>query len=154
MDIKQPRHLDPAHASQLLESARPQLHVPDDATLRVENVKATARGTNIQFSCNTPVPLEGADLGEASGVSVDVSLKGDLRFDKDGKLVKKKFESPDPQQLDAIRDNVSKLVANEQVYVAQPGEEIDPDKLREAGKPWYVQADENGRLRLKRAYMA
>lgn len=130
------------------------LDLPEDTSLRVESVQTSARGTAMRFSYNAPMPLEGKELAAAAGVRVDVNGAGALEFDRDGKLVRAHAQPNDPRALEAMRDHVRKLVATDQIYFAQTGEAIDLNKLRAAGKPWYVQTDQKGLRRLKRAYMA
>ena len=154
MDLKLPRDFTPAQADAVVERAKPALDLPEDATLRVEQVKQTRRATEIEFTCVVPTSLETQAADKPLRVCVDVNGKGCVKFDATGNLVSAEVKPLDPHQLDAIRDHVSKLVANDQVYVAAPGEKVDVQELRAQGKPWYVQDDEAGRPRLKRAYIA
>ncbi len=141
-------------APRVLEQARPVLKLPPDAKLRVENVSKTTRGTRIEFSYMHTVALDDGDLSVVAGVRVDVSAHGELRFNSRGTLISYHVEPADPRQLRAMSDHLSKLVANGQVYVAKPGERIDPEQLRQQGKAWYVEQDAQGNKHLKRAWIS
>lgn len=154
MDILLPKNFDKQDAPQILDQARPILELPPDAELRVENVAKNARGTRIDFSYTQSVTLDDDMLRDVTGIRVDVSSHGDLKFNARGNLVSYKVEPADPRQLRAITDHLSKLVENGQVYVAEPGECIDLEQLRKQGKAWYVQADEQGKKHLKRAWIS
>jgi hypothetical protein len=154
MDIILPNGFQAGDAPQVLDEARPVMHLPPEAQIRVENVTQSPCGTRIDFSYTTPVELDDANLRDAAGVRVEVSAHGDMDFDAHGKLVGYQVEPADPHQLRAIRDYLSKLVANGQVYIAQPGEQVNPDQLRAQGKPWYVELDQHGKKRLKRAWIS
>lgn len=154
MDILLPQDFDNADAPQVLDQARPILELPADAELRVENVTKNARGTRIDFSFTHAVVIDDDMLRDVTGIRVDVSSHGDLKFNSRGTLVSYEVEPADPRQLRAITDHVSKLVENGQVYIAEPGECVDPEQLRKEGKAWYVQADEEGKKHLKRAWVS
>lgn len=154
MELALPEHFDEADAIQVLDQARAVLDLPPDATFRVENVTRNARGTRIDFSYTLAVVLEDDDLQGVKGIRVDVSSHGLLKFNTRGTLISHQLEPADPRQLRAITDHLSKLVANGQVYIAKPGERIDPDQLRQQGKDWYVQQDAQGKKYLKRAWIS
>jgi len=154
MDVVLPENFDARDAPKLLDKARPVLELPPDAKLRVENVTRSARGTRIDFTYTIAVALDDGELSEAAGVRVEVSARGDLKFNARGNLVGHDVEPADPRQLRAISDHVSKLVANGQIYIAKKGERVDPDKLRAQGKDWYIVEDEHGHKRLRRAWIA
>ncbi|HZQ07459.1 MAG TPA: hypothetical protein VFD70_12840 [Anaerolineae bacterium] len=153
MDVTLPHNFDEADAPEVLEEARPVLDLPSDAQLRVENVRKTSRGTDIEFTYTSYVEIDDGELRAVAGVRVQVSAHGDLRFDSKGELVAHEVEPPDPQ-VRAIRDQLAKLIASGQVYVAKPGEKVDPDKLRAMGKSWYVEEDEDGNKHLRRAWIS
>ncbi len=154
MELRLPRDFDPARAGEILDRARPQLNLPPDARLEVTQVKTRSRGTQIQFTAQSPTPLSGPNLGPAEGVTVEVNGHGALEFDKQGRLVKASYSPDDPHQLDAVRANLANLAATNQIYVALAGEQVNPDVLRQQGKSWYVEQDADGRRRLKRAFIA
>jgi hypothetical protein len=154
MSVQLPQDFQAAQADAVLEAARPALNLPRDVPLRVDAVTQTPRKTEIHFSCTLPVQLTPKGLGDAAGIQVDVSANGSLEFDQRGELVDAQVAPTDPHALDAVRDQVNRLVANDQIYFAAPDEKINPDQLRTQGKPWYVQTDAQGRRRLKRAYIA
>lgn len=149
-----PDDLNEASAAEILNRARDILALPPDATLRVENIIQTQRGTRILFSYTSSVELGGEELREAAGVRVEVRSRGDLRFNRKGDLVRYEVQPADPRQIKAIRDNLSKLLANDQVYVARPGEKVDPAQLAARGKVWYVEEDEAGNKVLRRAFIS
>jgi hypothetical protein len=154
MHLVLPKNFDPADAPRVLDEARAILDLPSDAKLRVENVTKNSRGTRIEFSYTHAVVLDDDNLRDAAGVRVDVSSHGGLKFNARGALVSCNVEPADPRQLRAISDHLSKLVANGQVYVAKPGERVDPEQLRRQGKDWYVQQDAQGQKFLKRAWIS
>lgn len=154
MDLAIAKKFDERDAQQILEQARPLLNLPSDAELHLDEISHTARGARICFSYTQSVPLQDGNLGEIAGVCVQVTSHGELRFNARGKLITTNVEPADPGQLHAIGDHLSKMVANGQVYFAKRGEVIDPEQLRQAGKSWYVQEDENGNKHLVRAWIA
>lgn len=149
-----PKDINPANAGEILDSMRKTLGLPPDAKLQAKGVSQTARGTKISFTYVSSIPLEGESLGDVAGVRVDVSGEGSVTIDSNGKITNQKIESSDPRQLKAIRDNVTKLVANGEVYVPKPGEVVDREWLRTHGKTWYVEQNESGERRLRRAQIA
>lgn len=154
MEIVLPKDFEAADAPEVLQQARPVLELPPDADLRVEQVARTKRGTRIDFSYTACVALEEAELQDAAGVQVQVTSHGDLQFNARGNLVAYEVQPADPRQLRAIQDHVSKLIANGQVYIAEPGEQVDPETLRAQGKDWYITQDEHGNKQLCRAWMS
>ncbi|TAH51366.1 MAG: hypothetical protein EYC68_10625 [Chloroflexota bacterium] len=154
MKLALPGNFKAKDAPRVLDQARPILDLPPDAKLCVENVTTNARGTRIDFSYTQSVALDDDDLREVAGIRVDVNAHGDLKFNAQGNLVSYDVEPADPRQLRAIGDHVSKLVANGQVYVAKRGEQVDPERLRQQGKAWYVEEDAQGNKRLKRAWIS
>jgi hypothetical protein len=154
MDITLPKNFVADDAPEVLQRARPVLELPPEAELRVEEVRKTSRGTRINFSYTQPVKLADEALRDVCDVRVDVSSRGALRFNPRGHLVMYKVIPTDPRKVRAISDHLTKLVARGQVYVAKPGEEIDPAQLREQGKTWYVQEDAKGVRQLKRAWIS
>lgn len=154
MEIALPKNFQEDDAPQIVEQARSVLDLPNDAQVHVENVTRTPRGTRIVFSYTHAVQLDDNELREAVGIRVDVSSHGDLMFNPRGRLVTYKVEPADPRELRAISDHLSKLVANGEVYVAKPGEQVDPDQLRRQGKSWVLEQDAGGIKRLKRAWIS
>lgn len=154
MDIVLPKDFEAEDASEVLNQARPVLELPPDASLRVEHVAQTKRGTRIDFTYTACVLLDEQELEEIAGVQVEVTSRGDLEFNSHGTLVSYQVEPADPRQLRAIRDHVSKLITNGQVYIAKEGEKVDPEKLRAQGKDWYITQDELGNKYLCRAWIS
>ncbi len=154
MDITLPKNFEAADAPDVLRRARPVLNLPPDATLTVEEVRKTSRGTCIDFSYTHPVKLEDEALEDVADIRVDVSSQGVLRFNSRGCLVKYNVKPADPRKLRAIQDHLHKLVTGDKVYIAKRGERIDPEILRQQGKSWYVEEDAQGVRHLKRAWIA
>jgi hypothetical protein len=154
MELALPQDFEQDDAPKLLAQARPLLELPPDAELRVEDVTRTARGTRIDFSYTHTVVLDDDALRDVTGIRVPVNAHGALKFNARGTLVAYQIEPADPRQLSAIADHLSKLVANDEVYVAQPGEQVDTEQLRRQGKAWYVEQDAHGIKRLKRAWIS
>jgi len=154
MELVLPKNFEEKDAPQVLEQARPVLELPPDAVLHVDTVTKNSRGTRIAFSYTQSIELDDDNLRGVAGVCVDVSAHGDLKFNASGALIKTNVEPADPRQLRAITDHLSKLVENGEVYVAKHGERVNPDQLRQQGKAWYVEEDEQGNKHLKRAWIA
>ena len=154
MDILLPNDFEREDAPKVLDNARPILELPPDAKLRVENVTQTTRGTRIDFSYTRAITLDDDSLDDVAGIKVDVSSSGDLKFNARGTLISYEVKPADPRELRAITDQLSKLVANGDVYVAKRGEKVDPEQLRQDGKAWYIQEDAQGKKYLKRAWIS
>lgn len=154
MNIVLPKDFEAADAPAVLDRARPVLELPPEANLRVENVAQTKRGTRIDFTYTASVSLDDQDSEEIAGVQVKVTSHGDLQFNAHGTLVAYEVMPADPRELHAIRDHVTKLIANGQVYIAKQGEKVDPEKLRAQGKDWYITEDEEGNKYLSRAWIS
>jgi len=154
MEIVLPQNFEVADATQVLNQARPMLKLPPDAELRVENVTQTRRSTRIDFSYTTSVALDDDALNQLGEICVQISAHGDLKFDARGYLVAHEVKPTDPRQLRAIRAHVNNLIAKRRIYIAQPGEKVDLEKLRAQGKDWYIAQDEHGAKHLCRAWMS
>lgn len=154
MELALPKNFHTDDAPDVLDRARPLLDLPANAELRVEDVTKDSQGTRIGFSCTYPVELDDIELHNVTGICVDVNSHGDLCFDAHGCLLTYTIEPADPHQLRAFRDHLTKLLANGQVYVAQPGEEVDAEELRRRGMAWYVEQDAQGTKHLKRAWIS
>ncbi len=154
MEIVLPKNFEEEDAPRVLELASPVLELPPDANPRVENVAQTKRGTRIDFSYTACILLDKEISEEVAGAQVPVTSHGDLQFNARGALVAYEVQPADPRQVRAIRDHVSKLVANDRIYIAAQGEAVDPQKLRAQGKDWYITQDERGNKQLCRAWMS
>ncbi len=154
MALELPENFQADDAPAVLDRARSILDLPPDARLHVDDVVQSGRETRIVFSYTVCVELKDLPLPEVADVEVEVTAHGDLRFNAKGNLVACELEPADPRQLRAIRDHIAKLVRSGQVYFAEPGEEVDPERLRKLGKPWYVEQDPDGKKRLVRAWIA
>lgn len=137
-----------------IERVKAALSLPQDAQLELQAATQNAQGERaIEYSA-TQMKLEGAEFGAANGVSVDERAVVSLQFDARGALVAFQINPMDERHLKLVKDQVRKLAVADEIYLAAPGEAIDPDALRAKRKPWYVATDAQGRKRLKRAYMA
>lgn len=146
--------LDAARDPGFVERVRGALNLPPTAQLELQSATQTAQGEHAVEYSATQMKLEGAEFGAANGVTVDERASVSLRFDARGALVSSQLEPIDEQHLRLVKDQVRKLAAADQIYLAAPGESIDVDALRARRKPWYVETDAQGRKRLKRAFMA
>lgn len=154
MALELPDDFEVQDAPAVLDRARPMLDLPPDADLRVVSVHQTTRETRIEFTYTVCVELQDGPLAPVAGVEVEVSSRGELRFNDRGNLVACSVEPTDPNLLRSIRGNISQLLEHDKVYFAEPGEEVDPEKLRELGKAWYVEQDAEGKKHLKRAWIS
>lgn len=137
----------PAFAGSIISA----LDLPADTRLNFENLLRDSHGqTVLEYSFSQSVQLEDPDLGPARGVTVDVPSILTLRFDKQGNLVDHQVRPADPHRLDAVRANVKNLVARGEVH---PNPDGDAEQARAARKPYYLSRDEQGKLRLRRAFM-
>jgi hypothetical protein len=145
---------DAARDAGFIERVRTALGLPPDAPLEFESVTQNAQGARTVEYSATQIKLDGAEFGAANGVTMDERAAVSLQFDARGALVSSQVTPVDERHLQLVKDQVRKLAAADQIYLAAPGEAINPDALRAQRKPWYVETDAQGRKRLKRAYMA
>jgi hypothetical protein len=144
-----------ARDAAFIAQVKAALKLPDDAQIELENVaRGAAGGVAVNYAITMPIELQGVEFGVANGISVDERVTATLNFDARGALVSSQKTSIDERHLRLVKDHVRKMVANDEIYIASPGEEVDTDALRSKRKPWYVETDQNARKRLKRAYMA
>ena len=145
---------DAARDPGFIENAKAALNLPATAQLELQSATQIAPGERVVEYSASQLKLRGAEFGAADGVTVDERAMVSLRFDARGALVSSQIEPIDEQHLRWVKDQVKKLAAAEQIYLATPGESINVDALRARRKPWYVETDAQGSKRLKRAYMA
>lgn len=139
------------HAPGYAETVKSGLALPAEARLNFENLSTGSRGqTILEYGLSQPIQIEGPDLGPASGVTIDVPSKLTLRFNQQGDLVNHQVQPVDPRYLDAVRANVKNLVARDEI---QAGNEADAGRAIAARKPYYLVRDEQGNLRLRRAFI-
>ncbi len=137
-----------------IERARTALNLPATAQLEFQSATRTALSEHaVEYSTNQ-MKLTGAEFGAADGVTVEERAKVILRFNARGALVSSQVAPIDEQHLRLVKDQVRKLAAADQIYLAAPNESINVDVLRAQRKSWYVETDAQGSKRLKRAYMA
>ena len=150
------RLTDPSLAGDaaFIAQVRTALDLPADARLQLQTAARTLPGgARIEYAVTVPIVITGVEFGVAAGVTVDERTSVALQFDARGALVSSQVTPVDEKHLRAIKTNVQKLAATDQIYVATFGEAIDPDVLRAQGKPWYIETDADARKRLRRAYM-
>ncbi len=145
---------DAARDAGFIERVRAALGLPAGVSLEFTHATEGAQGERAVEYSATQMKLDGAEFGAANGVTVDERATVSLRFDARGALIASQLTPVDPRHLQLVKDQVRKLAAADEIYLAAPGEKIDPDALRAKGKPWYVEIDAQGVKRLKRAYMA
>ncbi|MFQ6058181.1 MAG: hypothetical protein ACE5MB_04775 [Anaerolineae bacterium] len=149
-----PRGFSPDQAPDFVDQVKAELSLPPNSELKLRNLRTSAHGERvIEYIYSRPVKLEGPEYAEASGVVVDVPSTVSLRFNGDGELVASQLSEVDEDYLNAITDQVRKLVANDQIYFSKPGEEIDVNSLIAEHKPYYTTYDQDGNLRIKRAFI-
>lgn len=147
--------LDQAREPAFIAQVKQALNLPADAELQIQNIaRGAGAGGSVDYAVTMPVELRGAEFGAANGIAVDEQVTASLEFDARGQLVRSRVSPIDERHLQMVKDNVRKLAAADQIYLAAPNEEIDSDMLRAKRKPWYVVTDAQARKRLRRAYMA
>ncbi|MBI5304518.1 MAG: hypothetical protein HY868_20460 [Chloroflexi bacterium] len=156
--MKQELHLTDANLARdasFIEQVKAALSLPADAELELQNIaRGAAGGAAVHYAVTLPVVLTGAEFGAANGVSVDERVSATLNFDARGALASSQVSPVDERHLRLVKDNVRKLAAADEIFLASPGEAVDTDALRAKRQPWYVETDAHARKRLKRAYMA
>jgi hypothetical protein len=144
-----------ANSAEFIEQVKQSLGLPPGARLQLSNQKRGTQGEALlEYAVTVPIRIEGSEYGAANGITVDERVTAELRFDSRGKLESGHATAIDERHLRSVKDNLRKLVAADQIYLATQGEKIDPEKLRSQHKPWYVETDVDACMRLKRAYMA
>lgn len=146
-----------AHAASdasFVERVKTALGLPPDARLELQSASQDTQGGRVVEYAVTQIRLQGTEFGAADGVTVDERASVSLHFDARGALASSQITPVDERHLQLAKDQVKKLAAADEIYLAAPGEEIDIDALRAKRKPWYVETDAQGCKRLKRAYMA
>ncbi len=147
--------LETARAAGFVEQVKAALDLPADAQLQLQNVARGAHGgAVVEYAVTLPIQIVGAEFGAANGVTVDERVNASLQFDASGARVSSRVSPLDERHLRLTKDNLRKLAASDAIYLAKPGEAIDPDVLRAQRKSWYVETDAQGRRRIKRALMA
>ncbi len=136
-----------------IEQVKATLDLPADARLELQGATQNAQGSTIEYAASA-LKIVGAEFGVANGVSVDERANISLRFDARGALMASQVSPADARHLRLVQDQIKKLAAADEIFLAPPNQDVDPDTLRAQRKPWYVATDAQGRKRLKRAYMA
>ncbi len=145
---------DAARDAGFIERVKTAVGLSAGVSLEFTHMTQGAQGEcAVEYSA-TQMTLDGAEFGAANGVTVDERANVLLQFDARGALVASQVTPVDPRHLQLVKDQIRKLAAADEIYLAAPGEKIDPDALRAKRKPWYVETDVQGVKRFKRAYMA
>ena len=138
-----------------VEQVKAALDLPADAQLQLQNVARGAQGgAVVEYTVTLPIQIVGAEFGVANGVTVDERVNALLHFDASGARVSSQLSPLDERHLRLTKDNLRKLAESDAIYLAAPGEAIDPDALRAQRKSWYVETDTRGLKSFKRAWMA
>gem|GEM_PF-860692 len=150
--LKLPSNFTGDQAQAYAETVKSALALPADARLNFQTLSPGPRGQIVlEYGLTQPVQIEGPDLGPANGVTIDVPGKLTLRFNQKGELVNHQFQPVEPRYLDAVRAHVKHLVARGEI---QASNEVDAERAIAARKPYYLARDEQGHLRLRRAFIA
>ena len=150
------RLTDPSTAREagFVEQVKAALHLPADARLELQSAAQNAQGeTVVTYAVTLPIQIGGAEFGAAGGVSVDERVIASLRFVHDA-LVSSEVSLIDERHLRLVKDQVRKLVAADEIYVASPGEAVDQAELIVRKQPYYIAYDEAGNKRIRRAFIA
>lgn len=137
-----------------VERVKVDLGLTKDARLDLQSANQTAQGERVIVYASSQMRLEGAEFGVADGVAVDEPATASLKLDSSGNLISSQIAPIDDRHLRAVKDQVRKLAAADEIYLAAPGQVMDVNALRAQRKPWYVETDAQGRKRLKRAYVS
>ncbi len=141
--------LDAARDPNFIAQVKTALHLPAEVQLELQNVSGDPQGERaVEYAATQTVHLNGAEFGAADGVAVDERGTVSLRFDGRGRLVASQVSPIDRRHLELVQDQIRKLAAADQIDPAPPGD-VPVNRRR----PWYVESDDHGRKRLKRAFM-
>lgn len=143
-----------ARDARFIEQVKTALNLPTEAQVQLKNLAHEASGIVVEYDITLPIRIVGTEFGVANGVTVDEHLTARLRFDARGARVATHVTPLDEQRVRLMKDNVRKLAKMNAIYLAAPGEKIDPDTLRARRQAWYIQTDAQGRKRLRRAFIA
>ena len=110
--------------------------------------------TVLHYAAEREMQLEGAGLGDAQGAMISMPDTLSVRVDREGKVISSQLHKTDEGHQNCIRDHVVKLVERGRVYAAAGGEKIDPAVLIEQKKPYYIDYDQAGNKRIRRAFIA
>jgi len=149
-----PPGFSPDQTPGFVDQVKAELSLPPSSELKLLSLRTNSHGERvIEYTYSRSVKLEGSEYAAASGVVVDVPSRVSLRFDRDGELVASQLSEVGEGHLNAIKKQVRNLVANGQIYFSKPGEEIDVNSLIAEHKPYYTTHDQDGNLRIKRAFV-
>lgn len=142
-----------ARDTRFIEQVKTMLDLPADAQVRLKNLAREENNILVEYEITLPIHIVGAEFGVANGVTVDEHLTARLRFDARGVRVSTQVTPLDEQRVRLMKDNVRKLAMMNAIYLAAPGEQVNPDELRARHQAWYIQTDAQGYKRLRRAFM-
>jgi hypothetical protein len=108
----------------------------------------------LHYAAEREMQLDGADLGEAQGAMISLTDTLSVHVDPEGNILSSQLHKTDEGYANRIRDHVAKLIERGRVYASAIGEKIDPSNLIEQKKPYYIDYDEAGNKRIRRAFIA
>jgi|GEM_PF-620436 len=139
---------------ELPEDIKAVLELPRDVTFSFDRSFTAETGEEVlKFAATREIRVEGPEYGEASGCLVQVSGGLSLQTDVRGRLVATHQVALDQRDLAATQENVKKLVATQSIHFTQPGETVSLDRLMAQHQPYFVDYDEAGQRRIRRAYV-
>ena len=142
-----------ARDEKFIAQVRAALDLPANAYLELQTIAADARGGwQVEYAITLPIEIRGGEFGIANGVIVDERVSAILLFDARGALVSSQLSPVDARHLHLVKDQIKKLAATDQIFLASSGETLDSTRAQR--KPWQIIADEQGHKRLKRAFIA
>lgn len=144
---------DAARDAHFVERVKTALDLPADARLELQRATEDAQGRHtVEYTIAQPIEIQGAEFGAADGVTVEEQRMVSLLFDARGALVSSQVSPIDERHLRLVKDQIRKLAAANAIGPAPSGEVSDADALPAVRRPWYIEMDEEGRKRLKRAH--
>jgi hypothetical protein len=148
-ELRLTENADNARDANFIERVKAALNLPSDSPLEFRQAIPAGRdGTRVEYSTVESVVVHDADLGIASGVTVDERASVQLHFDASGALVSHQLTLSDERHLQLVKDNIRKLAAADEIALT-PQDPVDTKS-----KPWYIETDAQGRKRLKRAHFS
>lgn len=144
-----------ATAGQELPSdARKKLKLPRRDFRLVQETPKRDDGRVLHFVAPREMQLKGRDLGPARGAVVTVTDAVSLHVDPDGRVLSANQHKVDKGQEKRIQDHVAKLVRRGRIYDAGKEGAVDPSLLIERKQPYYLEYDNEGKKRIRRAFIA
>ncbi len=139
---------------ELPDEVKTALELPREVTFSfTQSITAQPGEEVLKFVATREVRLDGPEFGEANGCLVQVSGGLSLHADVQGKIVTSHHSALARRDLAAVQENVKKLVATGSIHFTQPGETVSLDRLMAQQTPYYVDYDEAGQRRIRRAFV-